>query len=66
MWNTASFGPFTLTLSRLKYQPERLLTLNFSFDVPFSISNVHFTSSLVNGLPSCHFTPSRSLKVRVL
>jgi hypothetical protein len=26
-------------------------------------SNVYFTSAEVKGVPSCHFTPSRSLKV---
>ncbi len=30
------------------------------------MSQVHFTSALVKGLPSCHFTPSRSLKVSCL
>ena len=31
--------------------------------LPMTVSQVHFTSALVKGLPSCHFTPSRSLKV---
>ena len=30
------------------------------------MSQVHFTSALVKGLPSCHFTPSRSLKVSLV
>src|ERR1700722_16385067 len=30
---------------------------------PDTASQVHFTSAEVNGLPSCHFTPWRSLKV---
>src|SRR5256885_14782363 len=28
------------------------------------MSQVHFTSAEVKGLPSCHFTPSRSAKMR--
>ncbi len=31
-----------------------------------SSSKVHLTSAAVNGLPSCHFTPSRRAKVSVL
>ena len=33
---------------------------------PISASQVHFTSAAVNGLPSCHFTPWRSLKVSLV
>src|SRR5215472_8487596 len=36
---------------------------SFSSPLPITASNVHLTSALVNGLPSCHFTPWRSLKV---
>src|SRR5215469_8909911 len=37
---------------------------NFSLDLPLSRSQVHLTSLAVNGLPSCHLTPSRSGNVR--
>ena len=30
------------------------------------MSQVHFTSAEVNGLPSCHFTPWRKVKVRAV
>src|SRR5262249_35851972 len=36
---------------------------SFSSPLPITASQVHLTSALVNGLPSCHLTPSRSLKV---
>src|SRR5690242_14670221 len=32
-------------------------------DLPVIRSQVHLTSAAMNGLPSCHLTPSRSLKV---
>src|SRR6516162_2022276 len=47
-------------LSRLPYQDLRGLTRSFSLDLPVSMSQVHCTSLAVNGLPSCHDTPSRS------
>src|SRR5947207_15733881 len=53
-----------MTSSRLRYQDLRGLTRNFSVDLPVIRSQVHFTSLAVNGLPSCHLTPSRNLKVR--
>src|ERR1700741_4813504 len=34
--------------------------------LPISIRQVHFTSFDVNGWPSCHFTPWRSLKVSLV
>src|ERR1700746_4154212 len=52
-----------MTSSRLRYQDLRGLTRNFSVDLPVIRSQVHLTSAAVNGLPSCHLTPSRSLKV---
>src|SRR5690348_18309123 len=52
-----------MTSSRLRYQDLRGLTRNFSVDLPVIRSQVHLTSAAVNGLPSCHSTPSRSLKV---
>ena len=39
---------------------------SFSSPLPITASQVHFTSALENGLPSCHFTPSRSLKVSLV
>ena len=33
--------------------------------LPDRMSKVHFTSALVNGLPSCHLTPSRNWNVSV-
>src|SRR5690242_21582517 len=41
----------------------RALTRSFSLDLPCTRSKVHVTSAAVNGLPSCHLTPSRNLKV---
>ncbi len=48
------------------YQVLRGFCRNFCCDLPISMSKVHLTSAEVNGLPSCHFTPWRSLKVSVL
>src|ERR1700754_2855895 len=46
------------------YQTFRGLRLKSCVSVfPISIRQVHCTSFAVNGLPSCHFTPCRSLKV---
>src|SRR3954465_4416716 len=56
-------GLSAVTSSRLKYQSLRGFLRNLFCDLPWSMSKVHFTSAEVNGLPSCHFTPSRSLKV---
>src|SRR5437016_210279 len=39
---------------------------NFSAAVPLTRSQVHLTSLAVNGLPSCHLMPGRSLKVSSL
>src|SRR5215470_19149959 len=58
-----SRSPFGITSSRLRYQDLRGLTRNFSADFPVIRSQVHLTSAAVNGLPSCHLTPSRNLKV---
>src|SRR6201988_1293778 len=61
--NVTSWSPLGVTSSRLRYQDLRGLTPNFSADLPVIRSQVHLTSVAVNGLPSCHLTPSRSLKV---
>src|ERR1700757_4075264 len=55
-----------MTSSRLRYQDLRGLTRNFSVDLPAIRSQVHLTSAAVNGLPSCHLTPCRNLKVSSL
>ena len=39
---------------------------NVSRSLPCSLSQVHFTSLAVNGLPSCHLTPCRSLNVSLV
>src|SRR3954447_19970508 len=50
-------------LSRLLNQAWRGLLRIFPFSSPDTMSQVHFTSRAVNGLPSCHFTPLRNVKV---
>src|SRR5713226_4610885 len=52
-----------VTSSRFLNQDLRGLRRSFSLDLPCSMSHVHLTSWAVNGLPSCHLTPGRSLKV---
>src|ERR1700745_596968 len=64
--NVTSRSPFAVTSSRLRYQDLRGLTRNFSGAVPAIRSQVHLTSLAVNGLPSCHLAPGRSLNVRSL
>src|SRR3954447_17233425 len=65
-WNVAWKSPSVVTSANSAYQSLRGFLRNLFCDLPCSMSNVHFTSALVNGLPSCHFTPSRSLKVSAL
>ena len=65
-WKVTSSSPLTVTASRLRYQGLRGLTRSFSADLPAIKSQVHLTSLAVNGLPSCHLTPGRSLKVNSL
>src|SRR6185437_11602274 len=58
--------PFVTTSLRLAYQILRgflRMISFFSSPRPASASQVHFTSAEVKGLPSCHLTPWRSLKV---
>jgi hypothetical protein len=64
--NVTCKSPSGTTDSTFVNQSLRGFLRNLFCDVPASISKVHFTSALVNGLPSCHFTPSRSLKVSAL
>src|SRR5215510_3862721 len=55
-----------LTLSRLVYQDARGFLRKSSESCPVSLFQVHCTSFAVNGLPSCHLTPSCSLKVSLV
>src|SRR5882757_514865 len=67
--NVTSLSPLVATSLRLMYQMRRgLLRMmsSFSSPLPITASQVHFTSALVKGLPSCHFTPWRSLKVSLV
>src|SRR5882762_1502243 len=45
--------------STLRYHDLRGLMRNLSEERSDSVSQVHFTSRAVNGLPSCHLTPWR-------
>src|SRR5215831_8776474 len=64
-WKVTSRSPLTVISLMLAHHDLRGFLR--SFDSGFvSMSQVHLTSALVNGLPSCHFTPSRSLKVRAV
>src|SRR5688572_32416043 len=60
-----SRSPLVVTSLRLNHHDLRGFLRSFD-SLAISMSQVHFTSALVKGLPSCHFTPSRSLKVRSL
>src|SRR6185503_20951342 len=60
-----SRSPLVVTSLRLTHHDLRGFLRSFD-SPPISMSKVHLTSAEVNGLPSCHFTPSRSLKVRSL
>src|ERR1700735_2819288 len=62
-WNVTSKSPLTVMSLTLAYQSLRGFLRNFCSETPRSMSQVHLTSFDVNGTPSCHFTPSRSLKV---
>ena len=64
-WKVTSLSPLVVTSFRLKYHGLRGFLRSLD-SVEISMSQVHFTSALVKGLPSCHFTPLRSLKVRSL
>src|SRR5436305_15192506 len=56
-----------LTSCSFVYQTFRGLRLKSWVSVlPISIRQVQCTSLAVNGLPSCHFTPCRSLKVSLV
>src|SRR5258708_13896118 len=56
-----------LTSCSLVYQTLRgLRWKSWVSPLPISIRQVHCTSLAVNGWPSCHFTPCRSLKVSLV
>ena len=56
-----------LTSCSFVYQTLRGLRLKSCVSpLPISIRQVHCTSFAVNGWPSCHFTPCRSLKVSLV
>src|ERR1044071_6440832 len=63
-----SLSPLVVTSFRLTYQILRgfLRMISDLSSPPISASKVHFTSFDVKGLPSCHFTPERSLKVSLV
>src|ERR1700730_701645 len=65
MLNDASKSPLTLTSTTWSYQDLRGFLRNFCCDLPIRRSKVHLTSAAVKGLPSCHLTPCRNLKVSV-
>src|SRR5262249_19359605 len=53
-------------LSRLVYQDARGFLRKSSGSFPVSLFQVHCTSFAENGLPSCHLTPWRSLKMSLV
>src|SRR5438309_11499517 len=56
-----------LTSCSFVYQTFRGLRLKSCVSAfPISMRQVHCTSFAVNGWPSCHFTPCRSLKVSLV
>ena len=63
-----SLSPLVETSLRLMYQILRglLRMMSLFSSSPLTASKVHFTSFDVNGLPSCHFTSERSLKVSLV
>src|SRR5215475_13999900 len=63
---TSSSSPLTVTLSRLVYQDARGFLRNSSGSFPVSVFQVHCTSFAENGLPSCHLTPWRSVKMSLV
>src|SRR5260370_18916185 len=61
-WKVTSRSPFTVTSLRLNHHDFRGFLRSLDSGL-IRMFQVHFTSALVKGLPSCHLTPSRSLKV---
>src|SRR6516225_7756630 len=62
-WKVTSKSPFVVTSERFRYQDLRGLTRSFSLDLPVNMSQVHWTSLAVKGLPSCQDTPRRNVNV---
>src|SRR5947209_9282508 len=58
-----SASPFVVISATLLYQVSRGFLRSLSLLLAINRSNVHFTSAAVNGLPSCHLTPERSLNI---
>src|SRR5262245_7397829 len=65
-WKLTSWSPLRLTSFRFSYQILRGLRRRYSGSMPFRRCQVHCTSRLVNGLPSCQATPERNLRVSVV
>ena len=65
--NVASWSPLTVTSLTFWYQMARgFLRKSSAVSLPVSLVQVHCTSLAVNALPSCHFTPWRSLNVSLV
>src|SRR3954464_6356635 len=64
-WKVTSRSPLVVTCLRLNHHDFRGFLRSFDSS-PSRLSPCHLPSAEVNCLPSCHFTPSRSLKVRSL
>jgi hypothetical protein len=62
----ASWSPLTVTSFRFCHHTARGFLRKSSGSLPVSRFQVHCTSLAVNGLPSCHLTPWRSLKVSLV
>src|SRR5690349_15187622 len=62
----ASKSPLRAISLTFWYQMARGFLRNVSASLPSSLFHVHCTSLAVNGLPSCHLTPWRSLKVSLV
>src|SRR5450830_728519 len=59
----ASKSPLVTTSVTFSYQVLRGFLRNLALDLSITMSKVHLTSLAVKGLPSCHLTPSRNLKL---
>src|SRR4051812_16401770 len=64
-WKITLLSPSVATSLMLNHHVLRGFLRSLPLTLPVSMSHVHLTSAEVNGLPSCHFTPSRNWKVSV-
>src|SRR5947208_647500 len=64
--SVTSWSPLVVVSATFTHHVSRKLRRSFSFPLFVNKSKVHLTSAAVNGRPSCHLTPSRSLKVKSL